>query len=79
MLVQCAHTARRHDARFNRTYKQVARKGIKGKAVVAVAHKMLRIVYFMLRDNEPYRGMNVEMTTRKLKTMEGRARIGLRI
>jgi len=79
MLVQCAHTARRHDARFNRTYKQVARKGIKGKAVVAVAHKMVRIIYFMLRDNTPYRGQNVEMTMRKLKNMEGRASIGLRI
>jgi len=79
MLVQCAHTARRHDARFNRTYKQVARKGIKGKAVVAVAHKMLRIVYFMLRDNAPYRGQNVDLTLKKLKRMEGRASIGLRI
>ena len=79
MLVQCAHTARRHDARFNRTYKQVARKGIKGKAVVAVAHKMLRIVYFMLRDNAPYRGQNVDLTLKKLKRMGGRASIGLRI
>jgi len=79
MLVQCAHTARRHDARFNKTYKRVSRRGGKGKAVVAVAHEMIRIVYFMLMRDEPYRGQNVEMTTRKLKTMEDRARIGLRI
>jgi hypothetical protein len=78
-MVQCAHVARRYDDRFNRTYQQVARKGIKGKAVVAVAHKMLRIVYFMLRDNTPYRGQNVEMTTRKLKSLEVRGSIGLRI
>ena len=48
------------------------------KAVVAVAHEMIRIVYFMLKNNEPYRGQNVEMTTRKLKSMKYRASIGLR-
>ena len=79
MMVQCAHTARRHDARFNKTYQQVSRRGGKGKAVVAIAHKMLRIAYFMLRDNEPYRGQNAELTLKKLKRMEGRASIGLRI
>jgi len=53
--------------------------GGKGKAVVAVAHEMIRIVYFMLRDNAPYRGQNVELTLRKLKNIEGRSSIGLRI
>ena len=46
--------------------------------MVAVAHEMIRIVYFMLRDNEPYRGMNVKMTGRKLKRMKYRASVGLR-
>jgi len=79
MLVQCAHTARRHDARFSRAYKRTERRGGKGKAIVAVAHEMLRIVYFMLKRDEPYRDENVELTTKKLKRMEGRASIGLRI
>jgi len=79
MMVQCAHTARRYDARFSRAYKRVSRRGGKGKAVVAVAHEMMRIVYFMLMRDEPYRDENVELTTRKLKRMEGRASIGLRI
>ena len=79
LMVQSAHNARRYDARFSRAYKQVSRRGGKGKAIVAVAHEMIRIVYFMLRDNAPYRGQNVELTTRKLKNMEGRASIGLRI
>jgi len=79
MMVQCAHTARRYDARFSRAYKRVSRRGGKGKAVVAVAHEMIRIVYFMLKRNEPYRDQNVELTLRKLKNMEGRASIGLRI
>ena len=79
MMVQCAHTARRYDARFSRAYKRVSRRRGKGKALVAVAHEMIRIVYFMLMRNEPYRGQNVELTTKKLKRMEGRASIGLRI
>jgi len=31
----------------------------------------------MLRDSAPYRGQNVEMTTRKLKRMKYRASVGL--
>jgi len=79
LMVQSAHNARLHDARFGRAYRRVSRRGGKGKAIVAVAHEMIRIVYFMLRDNAPYRGQNVELTARKLKNMEGRASIGLRI
>jgi len=78
LMVQCAHSARRHDPRFKRFYDRYHKRSGKGKALVAVAHEMIRIVYFMLRDNEPYRGQNVEMTTRKLKRMESRASIGLR-
>ena len=78
LLVQCAHNARQHDPRFKRFYDRYSKRSSKGKALVAVAHEMIRIVYFMLRDNEPYRGMNVEMTTRKLKSMKYRASVGLR-
>jgi len=48
------------------------------KAVVAVAHEMIRICYFMLKRNEAYRGENRGMTERKLKSMERRALNGLR-
>jgi len=77
LLTQCAHNARQHDARFKRFYDRYSKRSGKGKALVAVAHEMMRIVYFMLRDNEPYRGQNVEMTTRKLKSMKYRASISL--
>jgi len=78
LLVQCAHNARQHDPRFKRFYDRYHKRSGKGKALVAVAHEMIRIIYFMLRDNEPYRGQNVEMTTRKLKSMKYRASVGLR-
>ena len=45
---------------------------------MAGAHEMMRIVYFMLMRDEPYRDENVELTVRKLKRMERRALNGLR-
>ncbi len=77
LLVQCAHNARQHDPRFKRFYDRYHKRSGKGKALVAVAHEMIRIIYFMLRDNAPYRGQNVKMTTRKLKRMKYRASVGL--
>ena len=77
LMTQCAHNARQHDPRFKRFYDRYSNRSSKGKALVAVAHEMIRIIYFMLRDNEPYRGMNVKMTGRKLKSMKYRASIGL--
>ena len=78
IMVQCAQNACRFDARFNRFYKRYSRRKGKGKAVVAVAHEMIRIIYFMLKRDEPYRGQNIELTLKKLKKMESRASIGLR-
>lgn len=78
IMVQCAHNACRFDARFSRFYRRYLRRKGKGKAVVAVAHEMIRIVYFMLKRNEPYRGENIDLTLKKLKRMESRASIGLR-
>ena len=43
-----------------------------------MAHEMIRIVYFMLKRGEAYRGENRAMTERKLKSMERRALNGLR-
>jgi len=78
IMVQCARSASRHDPRFKSFYDRYSKRRGKSKAVVAVAHEMIRIVYFMLRDNEPYRGQNEVMTARKLKRMENRALNGLR-
>jgi hypothetical protein len=49
-----------------------------GCAIVAVAHEMARIVYFMLVRGEPYRGENRGLTERELKNMGARALNGLR-
>jgi transposase len=77
-LVESAQTAVRHDARLGGMYERVSRRRGSGCAVVAVAHEMARIMYFMLVRGEPYRGENRGLTERKLKNMSKRALDGLR-
>ena len=77
-LVECAQAAVRYDPRFRGLYERVSRRRGSGCAVVAVAHEMARIMYFMLSRNEPYRGENRGLTERKLKSMGKKAFNGLR-
>jgi transposase len=70
VMVQAAHIARLHDERFKEFYERYSRRKGDKKAVVAVAHEMLRVVYFMLKRNEPYRGEKRGLSWRKLKRLE---------
>ena len=78
VMVQCAHSACRFDPRFRSFYERYSKRKRGKKAVVAVAHEMIRIVFFMLRNGEAYRGEVKGVTERKLKGMERRALNGLR-
>ena len=55
ILVECAHAAvRTRGCQFHTYHQEVkSRRGYK-RAIVAVAHKMLRTIYAMLRDSTPY-------------------------
>ena len=55
ILVECAHaTVRTRGCQFQADHRAVtSRRGYK-RAIVAVAHKMLRTIYAMLRDGKPY-------------------------
>jgi len=77
-LVESAQAAVRFDPRFGGMYERVSRRRGKGCAVVAVAHEMARIMYFMLSRGELYRGENRGLTERKLKSMSKKAFNGLR-
>jgi hypothetical protein len=46
--------------------------------VVAVAHEMARIIFFMLSRDESYRGENRGLVERKLKNMTPPPLVGLR-
>jgi hypothetical protein len=78
LIVKCTHSACRYDPRLRRLYERHARRKGGESAVAAVAHEMLRIVFFMLKRGEVYRGENRGVTERKLKSMEKRALSGLR-
>jgi len=61
--------ARLHDERFKEFYERYSKRKGHQKAVV-VAHEMLRIVWFMLKRNEPYRGEKLGLSRRKLKRLK---------
>jgi transposase len=69
ILGQCAQSARQHDPRMREFYERIERKHGSQKAIVAVARKMLAIMYVMLIRNEPYRGENPELTEQKHKRL----------
>jgi transposase len=77
-LVESAQTAVRYDPRLGGMYERMSRRRGSGCAMVAVAHEMSRIMYFMLSRGEPYRDANRGLTERKLKNMGKRAYDGLR-
>ena len=56
VLVECAHAAARtHDCQFRGYHRALTvRRGYK-RATVATAHKMLRVIYSVLRSETPYR------------------------
>ena len=78
LMVQCAHSACRFDPRLRGFYERYSKRRGSKKAVVAVAHEMIRIVFFMLKRGEAYRGENRRLTERKFKSLERRALSGLR-
>jgi len=78
VLVECAQAAVRFDPRFRGLHERVSRRRGAGCAVVAVAHEMARIMYFMLSRNEPYRDVDEGLVERKLKNMSRKAMDGLR-
>ena len=56
MLIECAHAAvRTRGCQFQSYYRSLrARRGSK-RAIVATAHKMLRVIYSVLKNRKPYR------------------------
>jgi transposase len=73
ILGQCAQSARQHDPRMREFYERIERKHGSQKAIVAVARKMLVIMYVMLIRNEPYRGENPALTEQKHKRLDALA------
>jgi hypothetical protein len=60
LLCEAANAARRTNSSFRSFYQSlVGRKGHK-KAIIAVAHKMLRVIYFMFTRRQAYRDAGID-------------------
>lgn len=60
LLCEAANAARRTNSAFRSFYQSwVGRKGHK-KAIIAVAHKMLRVIYFMFTRRQAYRDAGID-------------------
>jgi len=70
ILTQCAQSARQHDPKMRAFYERIEQKHGSSKAIVAVARKMLAIMYVMLTRNEPYHGENRQLTEQKHKRLD---------
>ena len=70
IMVEAARTAVRHDERMRGFYERVKRRRGDGKAIVAVACKMLKIIWFMLTRREPYQSRNEGRYRVKLKSLD---------
>jgi len=76
IMVQAALNAIRSDARLRAFYERCCSRKGHQKAIVAVAHEMLRIVWFMLKRREPYRYENRRLSLRKHNRMSRLAVVG---
>jgi transposase len=70
ILVEAAQHAARHDPRLNQFYLRVMKRRGHNKAIVAVARKMLVIIYQILNHHQEYRGLRPELYTNKIRRLE---------
>ena len=54
IMVEVAHVHRRYDTHFTRAYHRIAGRRGEKVATVALARRLLRCVYAMLRDRKPF-------------------------
>jgi transposase len=72
IMVQCANVAVRHDKRLGRFYGRLARKKGHNVAIVAVARKMLVMIWHILR-GENYEDVDQRLYSRKLVQLAWKA------
>lgn len=74
ILTTCAHAAVKSPGKFQRLFRRWEKRLGKGKAIVAVAHKMIEVIFALLSRGESYSEERAESTRRKLSRMKGLAR-----
>lgn len=70
IMVEAARVAVRHDERLKAFYERVKHRGGDQKAVIAVANKMLKIIWHMLTEREPYQSRKQQRYEKKLNSID---------
>jgi transposase len=74
ILTTCAHAAVKSPGKFQRLFRRWEKRLGKGKAIVAVAHRMIEVIFALLSRGESYSEEQAEKTHAKLVRMKDRAR-----
>jgi transposase len=69
VMVEAARVAVNHDPRMRAFYERVKHRRGDQKAIIAVANKMLKIIWFMLTRREPYESRNEKRYQKKLNSI----------
>jgi transposase len=69
IMVEAARVAVNHDTRMQSFYERIKHRRGGQKAIVAVANKMLKIIWFMLTRREPYESRNTKRYQQKLNSI----------
>ena len=74
ILTTCAYAAVKAPGKFQRLFRRWEKRLGKGKAIVAVAHRMIEVIFALLAWNEAYSEERAEKTRAKIVRMRSRAR-----
>ncbi len=70
ILIQCAHSSIRANSKINEFYSKIAKRRGENKAVVAVARKLVKIIYAVLSSGNSSTYGNPIKTEQKIKRMK---------
>ena len=71
IMIQAANTAVRTDDRMKKYYTKMVKRHGHSIAITHVANKMMRIMWYMLKNKENYKDGKDELYQRKLKRIQG--------
>jgi transposase len=71
IMIQAANTAVRTDDRMKKYYTKMVKRHGHSIAITHVANKMIRIMWYMLKNKENYKDGKDELYQRKLKRIQG--------
>lgn len=74
ILTACTHNIIKSEGKFKRIYRRVSRRSGKNRAKIAVAHKLLTVVWAMWTRGEDFEDKEDDLTYRKLAKMRRVAR-----